>query len=292
MQRLAGAEHHVVGDVHHVRDRALPGRHQALLEPGRRGPELYVFEHARGEAKADLGVDLDRDVVGGGVGAARLGVRAGGIRGQRRGRDGVQVARDSVDGHRVRPVGGDLELEHLVGDRQVIGQRCAGLKRIGEHHDAVVVLPDSKLVLGEDHAARLDSAQLCLPQLRPVGHDRPGQRHRDGLPGRHVRGAAHDRLGSGVAYVDQADAEPVGVWVLVGLEHPADDELGEIAHAHPVQALDLVSGHRQGVGDLLGAQAGVAVGAQPGERNPHAPAPNCSSSRRSLSKSMRRSGTS
>ena len=36
VQRLAGGEHHVVGDVDDVRDRALPGGHQPLLEPERR----------------------------------------------------------------------------------------------------------------------------------------------------------------------------------------------------------------------------------------------------------------
>ena len=74
VQRLGGIQHHVVGDVDHVGDRPLPGRHQPLLEPQRRRPDLDVLEHARREAQADLGVDLDRDVVLGGVVAARLGV--------------------------------------------------------------------------------------------------------------------------------------------------------------------------------------------------------------------------
>ncbi len=54
---------------------------------------------------------------------------------------------------------------------------------------------------------------------------------------------------------------------------------------HP---LDLGSGHRQALGQLLGREAGVAVLAQPGVGDPHR---NCSSTRTSLSKKRRRSGT-
>ena len=84
VQRLGGREHHVVGDVDDVRDRPLAGRHQPLLEPQRRRADLHVLEHARGEAQADLGVDLDRHVVLGAVVAARLGVLVGRVRRQRR----------------------------------------------------------------------------------------------------------------------------------------------------------------------------------------------------------------
>ena len=58
VQRLAGQEHHVVRDVDDVRDRALAGGGQARLEPRRRRADLHVLEHARGEARAQVG-DLD-----------------------------------------------------------------------------------------------------------------------------------------------------------------------------------------------------------------------------------------
>ena len=127
VQRLAGGEHHVVGDVDDVRDRPLTRGRQALLQPRRRRADLHVLEHARGEAQADLGVgDLDAGVVLGlssplGSASASVGSSASGAAGH-----GVQLARDAVDAHRVGPVRRDLELEHLVGDRQVLGERRAG----------------------------------------------------------------------------------------------------------------------------------------------------------------------
>ena len=59
VQRLAGQQHRVVGDVDHVVDRPLPGRHQPRLQPRRRWRDRDVLEHARGEARAELGT-LDR----------------------------------------------------------------------------------------------------------------------------------------------------------------------------------------------------------------------------------------
>ena len=230
-------------------------------------------------------------MVVGGVVAARLGVGVGGVLGQGRAGDGVQVARHAVHAHQVGPVGRDLQLEHLVGDRQVLGQRLAHGHVAVEHHDPEVVLADADLVLGQDHPARLDPAQLRLAQRRAIRHDRARQRHRHGLTGGHVGGAADDRLRVAAADVDLADAEPVGVGVLLGLEHAAGDERGHVPHADAVQPLELVARQREPVGHLRGAEPGVAVGAQPGERDPHAPAPNWSSRRRSLSNSIRRSGT-
>ena len=118
----------------------------------------------------------------------------------------VQVARHAVDAHQVGPVGRDLELEHLVGDRQVLGERRAHRDVAVEHHDPVVVLADADLVLGQDHPARLHAAQLRLAERRAVGHDRARQRHRHRLPGGDVGRAADDRLRLVAAHVDLADA--------------------------------------------------------------------------------------
>ncbi len=60
VRRLPGEQHHVVGDVDDVVDRPLAGGRQARLQPQRRRRDRHVLVHARGEARAQLGV-LDRD---------------------------------------------------------------------------------------------------------------------------------------------------------------------------------------------------------------------------------------
>ena len=165
VQRLRRGEHHVVRDVHDVRDRPLPRGHQALLQPRRRRPDLHVLEYARREAQADVGVgDLDARVVLGTVVAARLGVAGGRVLGERRGRHRVRVARHAVHPHRIRPVRSDLELEHLVDDRQVLRERGAHRQVLAQDHDPLMVLADPHLVLGKDHSVGLDAAQLRLAE--------------------------------------------------------------------------------------------------------------------------------
>ena len=79
VQRLPGQQHHVVGDVDDVRDRALPGRHQPRLQPQRARPDASRPEHPRGEAPAQLGAldvdDLDPSTLA--VGAVVLGPGGG-----------------------------------------------------------------------------------------------------------------------------------------------------------------------------------------------------------------------
>ncbi len=131
---------------------------------------------------------------------------------------------------------------------------------------------------------------FASPSFDPSGMIAPGSATATVCPAS-TFGAPHTIVcGSLAAHVDLAHAEAVRVRVPLRGQDPADHELRRVAHARPVEPLELVARHREGVGDLLGARAGVAVRAQPRERDPHEP--NCSSTRRSLSNSVRRSGTS
>jgi hypothetical protein len=222
---------------------------------------------------------LDVDPHAGHRGRAGIEVRPLGRR-QRRVGGRVDLARDAVDTQAVGPVGRDLQLEHVGGDREHIGQRRAGREGLREHHDPVVVGADRQLVLGEDHAVGLDAAQLGPLELGPVGHHRAGESDGHRLAVRHVGRAANDLARLAVADVDHADAEAIGVRVALGGEHAADDEVLQRGHAVRVDALDLGAGHRQALGELVRRQPGVAVGVQPLDRKSH---PYCSSIRRSLS---------
>ena len=103
---------------------------------------------------------------------------------------------------------------------------------------------------------------FALRSFSPPGMRRTRQRHGDGLAGGDVGRAADDRP-LAVAGVDRADPQPVGVGVLLGRQHLADHEALGRGRADAADPLDLGPGHRQPLGDLRGADAGVAVLAQP-----------------------------
>ncbi len=101
----------------------MPGRGQPRLQPRGRRADLHVLEQARGEARAQVRV-LDRDRHAAHV-ARRARVVGPQRLGQRRAGRRVDLARDAVDAEAVRPVRRDLQLEHVGGDRQHVGQRRA-----------------------------------------------------------------------------------------------------------------------------------------------------------------------
>ena len=91
----AGEQHRVVGDVDDVVDRPLPGRHQPRLQPRRRRRDRDVLEHARGEARAELGALDASPATPSTAGPARAGILAPGRLRQRRAGGRVQLARDA-----------------------------------------------------------------------------------------------------------------------------------------------------------------------------------------------------
>ncbi len=288
MQRLRGQQHHVVGDVDDVIDRPLAGRDQAALEPQRRGADRDVLEHAGGEARAKLRhLNRDRGVVVDLVAARRLRVGLPGRRGERRGGDRMRLAGDPVDAEAVDPVRVHLELEHRLGDGQDVRERRARPRPVVEDDDPARVVADPKLGLGEDHPVGDDAAQLRLSELLPVGHRRPRQRHRHRLSGGDVGRPADDRAGR-VAGVDLADAEPVGVRMLLGRDDAPDDEALRRRRADVRDALGVGRAQGEQGEQIRRRDPRVAVLAQPGVRDLHR---NCSRTLTSFSKNLRRSGT-
>ena len=75
--------------------------------------------------------------------------------------------------------------------------------------------------------------------------------------------------------------QPVGVRVLLGGQHPADDEVLERADAVAVDALDLGAGHRQALAELARRRCSGSQYSR--SQLSGTPQPNCSRKRRSLS---------
>ena len=163
----------------------------------------------------------------------------------------------------------------------------------GSSPSSRTMIPACSVPIASSSSARiipLDSTprSLATPSLVPSGMTAPGQRDGDDLPGGDVGRPAHDLLRAAVADVDHAHAEPVGVGVLLGLEHAADDEALERVRrrggGRPRPSCRSWSGAPR-------ARRPAGRGRrtrEPLDRDPH---PNCSRKRRSFSKRRRRSGT-
>ena len=228
VQRLAGEQHHVVGDVDDVVDRPLPGGHQARLQPRRRGRDRDVLEHARGEARAEVGA-LDEHLGAGARGPSEPGSSLHGASRQRRAGGRVQLARDAVDAEAVGPVGRDLELEHVGGDRQHLASGVPGASSASS--DLARRAPGCPPVPGPISSSASDRIMpsettprsfACL-QLRAVGHHR-ARAARPRRSARRRRWARRRRsspaplaVAVALADIDRADPQPVGVGVLLGL---------------------------------------------------------------------------
>ena len=264
VERLADQQHHVVRDVDDVRDRALPRGAEARPQPQRRGPHLDAREDTRGEPRAEVRhLDGDRRQLLDLAVAGRVGVGLPGCGRKGRAGDRVDLPRDPVDAEAVGAVRVEVQLEHVLGDGDDLGERRAGIDpEVAENHDPLVVVAELELVLREDHSGGFDAAQLGLAELLAARHGRAREGDGDGLTRGDVRRAADDRP-LAVAGVHGADGQPVGVRVLLGGDDAADDEALGRRRADRAHAFHLDGPHREQVGDLLGRQAGIAVLAQP-----------------------------
>ena len=207
--------------------------------------------------------------------------RVGRVLGERRGRDGVQVARHAVDTHRVRAVRRDLDLEHLVDDRQVLRERSADRQRSSR-----TMIPSWSSPIPTSSSARIipcDSTprSFALPSFVPSGMTAPGRATATVCPAATFGAPQTIVLGSPapMSTVQTVSRSASGCRSAVRTL-PTTNSAGSPT-PDAVQALELEPRHRERVGDLLGRQAGVAVLAQPCDRDPHAP--NCSSRRASFS---------
>jgi hypothetical protein len=265
VQGPVALEHDVVGDVDHVVDRPHAGEGQPLREPRGRRPDRDLHRAAHEAGAADRVLDVDGEARRGVAlvaGRRRLGNR------EREAEVGREVAGDADDAHRVRPVGGDREIEDDVVQAEdpahVGAEHGAGIQR----QDAGVVLPQAQLLGGTEHAVGDLAPDLAALEREPARQRGPGRGERHDHARGDVGRATHDaRLPR--AEVDVRELELVGVGVRQDGEDPRGDDAGDVAPGL-IDRLDLEPEVRERVGDLGDRGVEGREVADPGERSPHA----------------------
>ena len=278
---LVGVEHvqrpipvvgEIVGDIHKRRNRAQADGLQLGLQPGRAWPILHAADHAA----CEHGRMLQRIVVDGHANGARESARHGLDRrlDQRAQPPGGQIARDPVHAQRIAPVGRDRDFDHGIDPGGVIfgqpvGEAFAHLAR-GQLDDAVVLVRQFHLAFRTHHPVAFDAANLAhLDGRVDAGHVGAGVRDHDCYAVPRIRRPADDLLFALIGR-DLADAQPVGIGVLFGLDHLAQCEpLERVEGVYDL--FDLQPQVGQGLGNLIHRSLGGQVLFQPGQGEFHGP---------------------
>ena len=269
VQWTPAVEGHEVGDVDQRIDGAQPDRDEALLQPFGGGAVLHATHEAQRKAGAQLGLfDLHRD---------RAGECA--LHGLRRGIDelahvgGRKVARDAVHTGAVRAIGREIDLDDRIVELRPFHVALAD-RRVGRQvDDALVVVGQFHLGFRDEHAAAFDAANGANAErdllARNVG---AGRREHAVHAGARVRRAAHDLDRIAGAGVDDADAQPVRVRMLLRLDHPGDGE-GAKRLRLVLDVLHLEPNHRELAGERVERLVGGEMLFEPRQRELHGLAP-------------------
>ncbi len=268
VQRPAAVIRDVVGDIDQRVDGTKADRREPALQPlGRRAvlhaaheaqPECGTKRRRRSEVERhrhrawELALDrLDGRVLEG----AHVGRR--------------QIARDAVHAGAVGPVGRELDLDHRVVEARPLGVVRAE-RRVGRQvDDAVMVIGDLQLELGDQHAAALDAADLADAERHVLAGDIGAGRHEHaGHAGARIGRAAHDLHGVAAAGIDHADAQPVGVGMLLGGNNARDGERRQRL-ALVLDLLDFQPDHGELVGELVERLVRVEMLLEPGQGEFH-----------------------
>ena len=186
------------------------------------GPIFTSSKHARREARADLGVDLDRRVVVRGVVAGRLGVARGRVLGERR----AGHARAGRAPRRTRPSGrAGSGVTSSSSTSSAIG-RCSASGAPTGRSSASTMIPSWSSPMPTSSSARImpldcTPRSFASPSCVPSGMTAPGSATATVCPAATLGAPQTIVWGSPRADVDDADGEPVGVRVLLGLQHAA-----------------------------------------------------------------------
>ena len=186
---LSQLEHHVVGDIHHRADGAHTGAPQPLTHPQRRlGAIVDAAQDAAGEPWAccrRFEVHRQPLRMSGGRAADR-GARDFGVG------KGCHLAGDADDRHGVAAIGGDIQIEHGLVERQVLAQGSAERGILRQLQDSGRGVRQAELLRGGEHALGLHPTQLRRLDGEVARQLRTHQRERTLQAGARIAGTAHD----------------------------------------------------------------------------------------------------
>ena len=179
-----------------------------------------------------------------------------------------EIARDAGDAGRVGTVRrhGDVDDRIVEPGEARVGD--ADRRVVGKLDDAVVIVAELELRRRTQHAVRFDAADDALGERDLLAGNIRADRREYALHARAGVRRAADDLHRPLARFDDADLEPVGVGMRLGLDDGSDHEAVVLA-ARVVDALHFETDAGQRVDDLGERGRRVEVVKQPGEGEFH-----------------------
>ena len=269
MQRAAAVEGQVVGDIHKRVDRAQADALKAFAHPVGRRAVLDAAHEAQRESRRETPVfgaevegDADRAI-------ERAFNRLDGFVLQHAEAGGGEVARDAVNAGGVGAVGRHVDVDDRLVKAGVVHVARADGRVGGQFDDAVMLVGEFEFRGRTQHAVGIDAADVAFGQRDLLRRDVGSDRREHALHARARVGRAADDLNRRAgARVHHADAQTVGVRMLLRLDDMGDDEIlqrvGGIAHF-----FDLEADARQRVDDFGEGSVGLKTRLEPGQGQFH-----------------------
>ncbi len=269
VQRPAAVERDVIGDVDERVDRSETDRLEPPLHPvGRRAVPDATHQPQR-ESRTQVAVvvgEVQRDLHR----ARPFAPDALGVEVAERAEAGsCEVAGNAMHARRIGAVRGQVDLDDRIADPGIVDIGHADGRVRQQVDDAVVIVGKLQFRRGAEHTVRLDTADRAFADRDVLARNECARRREDRFHSRPRSGRAADDLHRDpVAGIDHADAQLVGVGVLLCRDHVGDRERGQRLGGI-VDRLDLEPDPRQRLDDRVQRRRGVEVVPQPGEREFH-----------------------
>ncbi len=269
MQRAAEIEGDKIGDIDQRRDRPQTDRDQAILQPFRTGAVLDTLYITTSSQRAILPVLCQMPFH---RALERAGNLAGFQRLQRADADRFEIAGNATDAEAIGTVRRQFDLDHRIIEFLIGSETDTERRVIGQFDDPVMIRPDAHFTHRAEHAVGFDTANdsgfqidagagnMAAGRCKNTFHSRPG-----------IRRTA-DHLDDALAGIDHADAELVGIGMLLGRDHIGNGERCQFLRAI-ADPLDLEAEPGQLAGDSVEIGSGLKMFLEPGQREFHRVSP-------------------
>jgi hypothetical protein len=181
---------------------------------------------------------------------------------------GGEIARDAGDAGSVGTIRGHGDVDDRVVEPGKAGVGDADRRVLRKLDDPLVIVAERELRRRAQHAVRFDAADDALGEGHLLAGNIRADRRENALHARSRIGRAADDLHRAGAGFDDADFEPVGVGMRLGLDDGSNHEAVILA-ARVVDALHFETDAGQRVDDLGERSRRVEVVEKPGEGEFH-----------------------